>query len=253
MKSSLKRLALAATLLCSMTVHADEAEDRKKTGPTGIVHVPYTFSQKVPGGFESITFTIRIDEAPERKRSFYYAMQFKFIDGNGGYIGIQPRGADRGMAVFSTFGNDTVPVAENCRGGADGGHGVSCSKMFDIAYKTEYYLTVARDKKDKGLWHGTIKNVKTGEKTEIGSWKPKAASKGLEATNGGFVEFFPLIEDCSDIPKTKGFFGNPSARKANGKIISGKVGKLTTYGKCKNMSYSTSQGPNGSTIELLPK
>jgi hypothetical protein len=253
MKTMISTTSVTALLLLgSMTVHANAAEDRKKVGPTGIVSVPYAFDKQA-NGYDSMTFIIRIDAAPDKKRSFYYAMQYKFIDGNGGYIGIQPRGGNKGMAVFSIFGDGAVPVAANCHGGADGGQGVSCSKAFTFKFNTSYHLDVVRDKKDKTLWRGFIKDTGTGKRTEIGSWKPKAGAKGLEANSAGFVEYFPLINDCSDISATKGFFGHPSAKTPDGKNVSGKIGKLSTYGRCKDMPFSTGQTNAGSSVTLSPK
>lgn len=254
MKSKLTLLALTATLLCSsIATQAQDTRKSKKFGPTGIVSVPYAFNNAPKDGYQSMTFTIRIDEAPNRSRSFYYAMQFKFIDGNGGYIGLQPRGGDTGMAVFSAFGKGAVPVSDNCRGGADGGKGVSCSKKFKIDYKTDYYLEIERDHKDQTLWRGYIKNVKTSEKIEIGAWKPRSGAKGLTASNVGFVEYFPLIHDCTDISNTTGFFGHPSAKTMDGKNVSGKIGKLSTYGRCKSINFASEQTNEGSSIALTPK
>jgi hypothetical protein len=246
-------LLVISTLFFHATALAQQAEDRTKKGPTGIISVPYKLPHPAKNGYDSLTFTIRIDEAPNKERSFYYAMQFKFIDGNGGYIGIQPRGEEKGLAIFSLFGKGGTPVSEHCRGGADGGSGVSCSKAFAIDYGTDYYLDLVRDKDDKSVWRGFIKNVKTGEKLEIGAFKPKATSKGLAGSNGGFVEYFPAISDCSEIPHTKGFFGHPSAKTADGKMTSGQVGKLHSYGRCKNMRFTTNQTATGSHIELMPE
>jgi hypothetical protein len=243
----LRMLAITATLGC--IGFAAQTATHQKWGPTGIVSVPYYFKNAPEDGFDSMTFTVRISEAPQR-RSFYYAQQFKLVNGNGGYIGIQPRENQQGLAIFSLFGEHTMPASPHCKKGADGGHGVSCSAPIPLDYKQDYYLTVARDNNDPAIWRGTVKNVATGKKTEIGAWKPAASAKGIKANGGGFVEYFPQIEDCSAIPYTKGFFGNPSARAPNGHQFSGTIGHLTTYGKCKRIPFSTIHNKTGSTVEL---
>lgn len=43
-----------------------------------------------------------------------------FINGNLGYIGLQSRGKDTGLAIFSVFGSGVKPIAPHCMGSADG-------------------------------------------------------------------------------------------------------------------------------------
>lgn len=222
----------------------------KKFGPTGVVSIPYSFDNAPANGFDEMSFPIKIDEAPTR-RAFYYAMQFKFVGGgNGSYTGIQPREPGKALVTFSAFGNGAVPVADNCRGGADGGKGVSCSKMIDFQFKYKYMITVKRDSKDAKTWRATIRNVTSkGEPIEIGAWKPRPSSKGIQGHHGGFVEFFARLSSCDDMLYTRGMFGWPTA-KAGGKEYKGTIKKPHTYGKCKSVNFSTEQVKDGWHVQV---
>jgi len=76
--------------------------------PTGIVNINYSIPGAPKSGFDSVSFPMNIDESPERK-GFYYAMQYRFINGNAGYIGLQPRDKNSGLAIFSVFGKGVKP------------------------------------------------------------------------------------------------------------------------------------------------
>lgn len=245
---AMRRLFAIMAIFCCIGYTPHTAAE-KTPGSTGIVSVPYTFKDAPEDGFDSMTFTVRISEAPQTC-AFYYTQQFKLVHGNGGYIGLQPRENGQGLAVFSLLGKDTMPASPNCRKGADGNPGVSCSTRIKLDYMQDYSLTVARDKADYSLWKGTIKNVATGKKTVIGAWRPTSSAKGIKANGSGFVEYVPHVTDCADIPYTKGYFGAPSARAPNGNRFSGTIGHLTTYGKCKRIPFSTIRTDGGSSVEL---
>lgn len=247
---NMKKIITICTLaICTLTLHTAIAKDGKKWGPTGIVDVPYDFGNAPPNGFDEISFPIKIDEAPER-RTFYYAMQYRFVGGDGAYTGLQARDPGKALAIFSVWGKGTKPVASNCKGGADGEKGMSCSKMIDFDFGSKYEITVKRDKKDPQIWRGTIRNVtKKGPSSEIGAWKLPNSYKGIEVRSGGFVEYFPQISSCNDIPYTRGFFGLPTARSGNVSATA-TISRPKTYGKCASVSFSTDQTNDGWHVKV---
>ena len=212
-------------------------------GPTGIVNIGYTIPNSPASGFNKITFPMKIDESPEA-RGFYYAMQYQFINGNSGYIGLQPKSKDSGTAVFSVFGSGVTPVAQNCSGSADGGEGSSCSKTISLVYGHQYNLTVKRDDENAKVWRGYVEDTTTGEINEIGAWQPRDGSQGIKNSQVGFVEYYPQINSCSKIPYTKAFFGSPIADSG----ISGTLKTPYTYGRCQDHVDFTTQGDSAGWI-----
>jgi len=204
--------------------------------PTGIININYTIPGAPKLGFDSVSFPINIDGAPERK-GFYYAMQYSFINGNSGYIGLQPRDKSSGLAIFSVFGNGVKPIASHCTGSADGGAGSSCSKSINLIFGHKYNLTVKRDSENNKVWRGYVEDTVTGEVNEIGAWQPKDSSEGIKNSSVGFVEYTPEINSCSKIPYTKVFFGSPIANSD----ITGSLKRPSIYGKCKNLVESSSE------------
>ncbi|KAB2719220.1 DUF3472 domain-containing protein [Brucella intermedia] len=214
--------------------------------PTGIVRIPYKISQAPSAGLNSIVFPMTILKSPE-ERGYYYAMQYNFINGNTGYIGLQPRGANYGLAIFSVFGSGVRPVAPHCTGSADGGEGSSCSREIELIFDREYQLTVKRDVNNERVWKGFVEDTTTGKSIEIGAWQPREGSEGISGTHVGFVEYYPLINSCSKIPFTEVHFGAPHAESE----LSGVVEKPQVYGRCGNaVDFNTEKSGTGWMISL---
>ncbi|CAK7192642.1 hypothetical protein COMNV_00847 [Commensalibacter sp. Nvir] len=221
----------------------------KPWGPTGIVGIPYTLPNVPQSGFDQISFPIKVQTSPQAA-GFYYAMQYQFMNGNSAYIGLQPTGKDTGSAVFSAFGSGVTPIDTNCTGSADGGAGSSCSKTINLIFGHTYNVTVKRDATNQKIWRGYVKDTVTGDTNEIGAWQPKDGSKGLLASNLGFVEYYPQINACSKIPSTQVFFGPPTANST----VSGTLATPYTYGKCKTLvEFNTQKSGTGWNISVKGK
>ncbi|KAJ5970891.1 uncharacterized protein N7479_000809 [Penicillium vulpinum] len=180
-------------------------------------------------GMREITFPINIANAPHEV-GFYFAQQFTFTgQSDVGYTGLQPQVDSTGGSVvhaaFSSFVPGSTSTDANCSDGADGGPGVSCAVNIDGTYANTYHLNV---KNSEGTtWVGTLIDSVTGEETHIGSYTLPAITKGIEASQLGFVEYFLGTKECGDLPKTAVTFGNP--------IVEGLIGTIDVpyeYGDC---------------------
>lgn len=221
----------------------------KRWGPTGIVRIKYTIPGTPESGFNRIAFPMRVEKDPQ-ERGFFYSMGYEFINGNEGYIGLQPRVQNSGLAVFSVFGSGVKPIAPHCTRSADHREGSSCSKIINLVFGHTYNLTVKRDDKDSKIWRGYVEDTVSGEVNEIGAWQPREGSEGLKGSNGGFVEYYPPINSCSKIPYTESFFGSPIANSD----ISGSLEKPHIYGKCKELvEFNTQESIGGWDIRLEGK
>lgn len=226
-------------------------DKEKPWGPTGIVYYSYSIPNRPATGFNEIVFPMVVDKAPNES-SFYYAMQFQFLkkdtsNGSLGYMGLQPRSSNGGLAIFSAFGENIKPIAPHCSGNADGGSGSSCSLSIELIRGREYYLSVRRDKTDSQIWRGYVKDGTTNIEREIGAWRLDDDIVGLGNNQIGFIEYFPSLTSCSEIPLTVGGFGSPTA---NG--TTGQLNNPRTYGKCGELvdfSFSATNDWKISTIK----
>ena len=126
---------------------------------------------------DTISFYIKIDEAPDRDQ-YFFANQFFFSGGSGGYIGLQPtdiqgpNGESLLLVLFSCFveGAPFEPVFRNlCHSGADGDSaGVTCNKLLMPFHRGDVYELTIRA--NFGELTGIVKNMRTSEANLIGQW-----------------------------------------------------------------------------------
>jgi len=194
-----------------------------------ITNVPST-------GLTDITFPITIVEAG-RISGYYFAQQFHFVGVKEvGYTGIQPRPNSSGKAVlhgvFSSFVPNTTTSDANCKTGADGGAGVSCSVEWNGVYGRKYNFEIKTT--GNRLWVGTAIDTVTGQSTHIGSYTLPEGSQGVKRSQAGFVEWYPWnsrkpSNHCALLSYQKTIFGNPNTTHA------GSVGTQSLayeYGDC---------------------
>ncbi|MFE7792031.1 hypothetical protein [Streptomyces sp. NPDC057460] len=93
--------------------------------PGGLVSNSYSITGAPAEGLEKLAFPLKVISQPN-DAGYYWAQQYYFKSGPVGYVGLQPR-VNSGLAVFSVFGSGTSTTHPNCRTGADGGAGTSCS------------------------------------------------------------------------------------------------------------------------------
>ncbi|MET3820185.1 hypothetical protein ACVK00_006649 [Burkholderia sp. PvR073] len=156
------------------------------------------------GGFDRLTWDITPDVVPTTiNASYYWATQVSSEHGSHPiYTGIQPRTQSTNVVIFSAFGAGTAPLSANCRGGADGGSGTSCS--IGYAWKTghAYRLQIVHAQADRADGRSTIEgfitDVATGVTTPTGSIAVPADWGGLSNTASVFDEFFPFNGASSD-------------------------------------------------------
>ncbi|KAG8409252.1 hypothetical protein J3458_019368 [Metarhizium acridum] len=158
--------------------------------------------------------------APRKTIPGHLAFHFEG-QSRGGYIGIQPRPDNsKGPVVhaaFSSFIPGTKTTDANCRGGADGGPGVSCAVQITGNPDNTYDLKVQNT--GGTTWSGTMIDTVTGAETHIGSWTLPAGTKGLKGSWQGFVEWWPFNDrkkppTCNLLKRTTVLFGPPRTSTA---------------------------------------
>ncbi|PPQ98257.1 hypothetical protein CVT26_003450 [Gymnopilus dilepis] len=201
-----------------------------------LVGSSWSISNVPSTGLTDITFPITIVEA-DHISGYYFAQQFNFVGlSDVGYTGIQPRPNKGGKAVlhgvFSSFVPGSTTSDANCRSGADGGAGVSCSFEWNGVYGRKYDFEVKTT--GNRLWVGTAVDTVTGQRIHIGSYTLPAGSQGIRNSQAGFVEWYPWNggeppNHCARLPYQKTIFGNPTTTHA-GSV--GQQGLSYEYGDC---------------------
>lgn len=206
-------LALACTLPFS---NESTAAFPKKQHSVHVTNFTATFNHKPEGGFKTLTHPITVLSGPSDTR-FYYARYVWFDKPdsahhyNAFYYGIQPRGQGNAAVIFSFFGKHARVVdTTHCRSGADGGNGVSCSATIPFHLGTEYFFNIklVEENATENIWKGTVQySVGPVVTRDIGTWATPKTSGYLSDKGMGFVEHYPGIDRCADIPATRVRFG----------------------------------------------
>ena len=130
------------------------------------------------------------------------------------YTGIQPHANGTVGFRFSSFVAGTTPKSPNCRGGADGGSGVTCA-LDGLPYTPngKYTITVKRQDSDDSrvTYEGLVKDETTGTTTQIGAWSlPEGYDGRILSPFNGTVELYSVGfgKTCADIPLSNVTYSN---------------------------------------------
>ncbi|HEY1090879.1 MAG TPA: hypothetical protein VGE47_07305, partial [Burkholderiaceae bacterium] len=93
----------------------------------GMVANHYTVPA-VAGGYLNMSADVRVTREPGSNGNTFWATQFYFADGTGGYIGMQQNSGSTKLAIFSIWNASGWPGAfnANCSNFGGEGEGVSC-------------------------------------------------------------------------------------------------------------------------------
>ncbi|MEU8489210.1 DUF3472 domain-containing protein [Streptomyces sp. NPDC048641] len=203
--------------------------------PGGMVSNSWSVSGAPSDGLDKVAFVLKVNTTPSSS-GYYWAQQYYFQSGKVGYIGLQP--ASGGRAIFSVFGSGASTTHPNCRAGADGGDGVSCSVSYPWVAGRNYQLEVINNGSDN--WTGYVVDATTAVWTTIGNWTIPSGSGKLKPGGVGFVEYYSSVADCNSIPYAQVVWAKPFVSPEPG---TGTNTSAHTYGPCAaNASYSVSNG-----------
>lgn len=177
--------------------------------PGRMIAIPYQLPV-VKNGRTKFIFPISIQKAPDY-RSYFFAQKFQFGSGNVGYIGARPWPGENQMSMaFSVFGHRTKVINESlCRYGANGGPGISCSKIVSYEPGKKYYMTVQKSPGYKARWRGYVSDQITGKKTLVGEWEVPEKWGNLIGRQVGFIEYYSSVPSCVKLPSTDVTFYPP--------------------------------------------
>lgn len=216
----------------------------------GNVAIDWSIPGTPSSGLTDITFPLTVNPGTAHETGLYFAQEFGYKNTKKiGYTGLQPRpdsgGRERLHGVFSYFGAGASSNDSQCKGGADGGDGVSCGADFDGVYGHTYALRVDRTGTD--TWTGTATDTVTKTSHHLGTFTVPANSGNLMGWYVGFVEYFLGVPSCSQLLRSDVVFGGPTSTNAGG--LSGTSKAAKEYADCIGRAgYHATQVGNGTHI-----
>lgn len=190
-------------------------------------------------GYLDMEFSITVTQEPGRNGFTYWADQFWFKDGNGGYIGLQQRDRDHKALNFSIWdATGWVPEkGANCAFFGHEGEGVQCWIDYPWKRRTTYRIRVVAE--DVGLWAAYITDTASGRRRKVATIQVPQGWGGIYATSS-FVEDYAQGADerasCAEVPPTSAVFHRPSAE--NGSVVP--LGSAArTYGVCVDIARAS--------------
>lgn len=205
----LARLVLASLAAALATVATAGAEQQQWAA----AYVDWTFPTDTPG--VALTQEIRVAEAATAS---FFTLNWDFVAGDGGYIGLQSDESGVGNVRFSLW-NATAAQGEACRTFDGEGEGMTCVLPFTIAPDAIYRMRVTRGDADAAgqWWTGWIE-TRDGVRRRIGALRVKAIlTEAAPASVHNFSEFWgDAVRACRDVPLSAAVFGPPALTAANG-------------------------------------
>lgn len=206
----------------------------------GMVSNNISFSPTSTGS--QIDFPIQVTHEPGENGRTFYAHQFWFVGGVGGYVGIQQNSGTQKTALFSIWNAPAAAPgsATKCQPFGGEGTGIQCPLKYNWAEGSTYTISVSRVSAGTGggnsIWRATITNP-AGNSTTIGEIYVPASQGLLQGTAVQFVENFSQgsqqYASCSDVPPTTAIFRTPTLDGHPATSSS-----TSTYGSCKTVAAS---------------
>ncbi|MEI2453511.1 RICIN domain-containing protein [Lysobacter firmicutimachus] len=220
---------------------------------TGNIYTDWSVEGASAEGLEDITFTITVHPQSQRHMGMFVAQQFFFVNGGGGYIGLQPKpdssGRQRLHGIFSTFDAGSTENDPNCVSGADGdADGVSCGFTFYAEYGHPYALTVQMTAPN--TWTGTATDTVTGVETHIGTFTESPARGNLKSSGVGFIEhWYSTVPSCLQLPRIDTTLAGAFTTAAGG--LSGTIRNPSISGStCATDESGYSAAPVGNGLRI---
>ena len=198
-------------------------------------------------GFYNLDTYLTIDKEPPKKSYYFWAQQFWFGGGDGGYMGLQTganlAGKKKKIAIFSIWkALDAKPGnGKDAHAGTFGGEGVgyNCKIAFDWKEATQYRLRLyevadARKPKDPEWWGAWVMDMSTKQETFIGQILVPGSWNWMTSSTNFFVEYFLSVPSCDQIPYAKATLHMPT--RENGRVVPTRAPSLETYGICKSVA-----------------
>jgi hypothetical protein len=181
----------------------------------------YEWPQLPVNGFYNFDVLLTIDLDPGVQSYYYWAHQFDFKNGDGGYMGLQTNGYMQGgwvgkMALFSIWNalaTEPGPGA-SCNYFTGEGEGWSCQIKYNWVEGRTYCLRIEAcgiDEQENEWWGAWIIDTSSNQETYIGKIKVPGSWQWLDNYSAVWVEYYGQVNDCASTPYAKARFEQPTA------------------------------------------
>jgi hypothetical protein len=193
--------------------------------PGGMAYMWYDWPQLPASGFYNLDVLLTIDVDPGVQSAYYWAHQFGFKNGDGGYMGLQTNGFMQGewvgkMAIFSIWealAAEPGPGA-SCEEFTGEGEGWSCRIPYNWVEGRTYCLRIwvlGVDAQENEWWGAWIIDTSTNQETYIGKIKVPGSWQWLDDSSVVWVEYYGQVNDCASTSYAKASFEQPTADDGN--------------------------------------
>lgn len=173
-----------------------------------------SYARTLQAGYKSFEHVVVPEIDPGPDSTYFWAHQFRFIGGEGGYIGLQTKGnrADGSlgkMAIFSIWDAEQAEGPGTIRFSGEG-TGWSCRIPYLWEPGRAYGLRVHTP--GGGWWAAAVRDEATGEVSELGGIRVPSAWRQLDSWSVMWTEYYgPPLTSCSDLAHSSVVFGTPTA------------------------------------------
>lgn len=178
-----------------------------------------------------VPHNVPVAEAGQGPPSWFYALTFGILNGDGGYVGIQTDSGGQ-RAIFSIWHAVDATAGPGATASAFSGEGNGYQILLPYAWDASHvYEVEVRFLIESGLlstdprtWEGYITNLTTGVRTYIGKirtphdWTSSGGEQRLNYHPANFVEWYPWSEDraCTAFPYSSVSFRSPRLEQLPG-------------------------------------
>lgn len=175
-----------------------------------------TIGRTITLGYSRFEHQLMVEVDPGPAAGYFWAHQFRFAGGQGGYVGLQSRG-DRAdgsigkLAIFSIWDAVGATGSGAVRFGGEGS-GWSCRIPYDWQAGQVYRLAVGADDDAPGWWEASVTDEATSVTQVIGRIQVPPDWRRLESWSVMWTEYFaPTLTSCAGLAHSRVVFGTPVA------------------------------------------
>ena len=207
--------------------------------PGGMAAMSASFPQ---GTYDRLTFPFTVVEEPPGDTEYFWAQQFWFDGGDGGYLGLQDNGLIEGawagkIAIFSIWDTFEATPGEGASCERFGGEGVgaSCRRVLDWQEDTTYTFTISSvgDRQ----WSVEVFDPRAGASLPLGIITVPEGWAGLSSGTNAFAEYYGTTDSCEATPLAEVLIHMPTADAVQPDAISYQV-----YGTCASVAEVSCTG-----------
>ncbi|MBX9403398.1 ricin-type beta-trefoil lectin domain protein [Lysobacter sp. BMK333-48F3] len=190
-------------------------------------------------GYADRDIYLAVTQEPGNSGYTYWAHQFYFKNGDGGYIGLQQRaGSEKALnfSIWKATGWTAEPDAQ-CGYFDHEGSGVQCWIPYAWAQGRKYKLRLVNE--SQARWAAYVTDTASGASRKVATIQVPTAWGGLNETTVEFLENYAQGSDqyasCAQVPATSAVFFRPAS--ANGSVAP-TSSTSKNYGNCAAIARS---------------